>query len=81
MKQENIQEFDITVSFNFNVNTTVEAETTEEAKKIAQKAFLKVVRDHLRDSNNINIKINNVHLITPEERTQLENDGVLKKRK
>lgn len=81
MKEETIQEFDITVSFNFHVDTTVEAETIDEAKKIARTAFMKVIKDHLRDANNINVKINNAHIITPEERIQLENDGIIERQK
>lgn len=79
--KEKIQEFDIEIKFRFDSNMTIEALNEKEALKIAQKHYMEIIRDHLRDKDNLNIKVKSKHTITAEERTKLENDGIIEPRK
>lgn len=79
--KEKVQEFDIDIRFHFDSSMTIEAETEKEALKIAQKHYMDIIRDHLRDKDNLNIKVKTRHIITEEEREKLENDGIIEPRK
>lgn len=75
--KEKVQEFDIEIKFHFDANMTIEAESDKEALRTAQKYYMDVIRDHLRDKNNLNIKVKSKHVITEEERTKLESNGII----
>lgn len=79
--KEKIQEFDIEIKFHFDSSMTIEALNEKEALKIAQKHYMEIIRDHLRDKDNLNIKVKSKHTITTEERTKLENEGIIEPRK
>lgn len=79
--KEKVQEFEISMDFHFPANMTIEAESEKEALKIAQKHYLEVIRDYLRDRDNLNIKVKSKHVITEEERTKLENEGIIEPHK
>lgn len=75
--KEKVQEFEISINFQFPANMTIEAENEKEALKIAQKHYLEIIRDHLRDKDNLNIRVQSKHTITAEEREKLEQDGII----
>lgn len=79
--KEKVQEFEISINFHFPANMTIEAENEKEALKIAQKHYFEVIRDHLRDKDNLNIKVKSKHVISEEERTKLESEGIIEPRK
>lgn len=79
--KEKVQEFDIEIKFHFDSNMTIEALTEKEALRIAQKHYMEIIRDYLRDRDNLNIKVKSKHTITAEERIKLENDGIIEPRK
>lgn len=75
--KEKIKEFEIKAHYNFNSNMTIEAASREEAEKIARKTLLQLCKDELKYQDNIIIDIIKEHVITPEERTNLESMGVI----
>lgn len=75
--KEKIQEFDIDINFKFLSQMTIEAESEKEALRLAQKRFMDIIKDHLRDKDNLNVRIKSVHTITPEERQKLEYDNII----
>ncbi len=75
--KEKMREFEVSINFNFQSEMTVEFEKEDEAIRFARKHFMDVLKDHLRDSNNLNIQIKESHVITPEERTKLEADHII----
>ena len=75
--KEKVQEFDIDIRFHFDSSMTIEATSEAEALKIAQRHYLEVVKDHLKDRGNLNIRVKSRHTITPEERVRLEQDGII----
>ena len=79
--KEKVQEFDIDIRFHFDSSMVIEATTEQEALKIAQKHYMDIIRDHLRDRSNLNIKVKSKHVITEEERAKLEADGIIEPRK
>ena len=79
--KEKVQEFDIEIKFHFDSSMTIEALNEKEALKIAQKHYMEIIRDHLRDKDNLNIRVKSKHTITTEERTKLENEGIIEPRK
>lgn len=79
--KEKVQEFDIDVRFHFDSNMVIEALNEKEALAMAQKYFINVVRDHLRDKNNLNITVKSKHVITEDERTKLEQEGIIEPKK
>lgn len=79
--KEKVQEFEVSVNFQFPASMTVEAENEKEALRIAQKHYMEVIRDHLRDKDNLNIHVESKHVITAEEREKLERDGIIEPKK
>lgn len=79
--KEKVQEFDIEIKFHFDANMTIEAESDKEALRLAQKYYIDIIRDHLKDKDNLNIKVKSKHIITEEERTKLESEGIIEPRK
>lgn len=79
--KEKVQEFEISINFQFPANMVIEAESEKEALKIAQKYYLEVIRDYLRDRDNLNIKVKSKHVISEEEREKLEAEGIIEPRK
>jgi uncharacterized protein with von Willebrand factor type A (vWA) domain len=77
--KEKVKEFEIKVHYHFNSNMTVEAVSREEAEKIARKTLLQLCKEEMKYQDNIVIDIIKEHVITPEERTNLENMGVIEK--
>ena len=75
--KEKMKEFDISLEFKFSGNLTVEFESEKEAVSFARKHFMDVLKDHLRDKDNLNIVVKEVHTITPEERATLERDHII----
>lgn len=79
--KEKVQEFDIEIRFHFDANMTIEAESDKEALRLAQKYYMDIIKDHLRDKDNLNIKVTSKHTITEEEREKLEKDKIIEPRK
>ena len=79
--KEKVQEFEIEAKFHFDARMTIEATSEKEALKLAQKHYIDIIRDHLRDRDNIGITIKAKHTITEEERAKLEHDGIIEPRK
>lgn len=77
--KEKVKEFEIKAHYHFNSNMTIEAASREEAEKIARKTLLQLCKDELKYQDNIIIDVIREHVITPEERTNLENMGVIEK--
>ena len=77
--KEKVKEFEIKAHYHFNSNMTVEAVSREEAEKIARKTLLQLCKEEMKCQDNIVIDIIKEHVITPEERTNLENMGVIEK--
>lgn len=77
--KEKVKEFEIKAHYHFNSNMTVEAASREEAEKIARKTLLQLCKEEMKCQDNIVIDIIKEHVITPEERTNLENMGVIEK--
>jgi hypothetical protein len=75
--KEKIKEFEIKAHYNFISNMTIEAASREEAEKIARKTLLQLCKDELKYQDNIIIDVVKEHVITPEERTNLESMGVI----
>ena len=75
--KEKVKEFEIKAHYHFNSNMTVEAASREEAEKIARKTLLQLCKDELKYQDNIIIDVIKEHVITPEERTNLEQMGVV----
>ena len=75
--KEKVKEFEIKAHYNFLANMTIEAASREEAEKIARKTLLQLCKDELKYQDNIIIDIIKEHVITPEERTNLEQMGVI----
>lgn len=77
--KEKVKEFEIKAHYHFNSNMTIEAVSREEAEKIARKTLLQLCKDELKYQDNIIIDVIKEHVITPEERTNLESMGVIEK--
>ena len=77
--KEKVKEFEIKAHYHFNSNMTIEAASREEAEKIARKTLLQLCKDELKYQDNIIIDVIREHVITPEERINLENMGVIEK--
>ena len=77
--KEKVKEFEIKAHYHFNSNMTIEAASREEAEKIARKTLLQFCKEEMKYQDNIVIDIIKEHVITPEERTNLENMGVIEK--
>jgi uncharacterized protein with von Willebrand factor type A (vWA) domain len=77
--KEKVKEFEIKAHYHFNSNMTIEAASREEAEKIARKTLLQLCKEEMKYQDNIVIDIIKEHVITPEERTNLENMGVIEK--
>lgn len=77
--KEKVKEFEIKAHYHFNSNMTVEAASREEAEKIARKTLLQLCKEEMKCQDNIVIDIIKEHVITPEERINLENMGVIEK--
>jgi uncharacterized protein with von Willebrand factor type A (vWA) domain len=77
--KEKVKEFEIKAHYHFNSNMTIEAVSREEAEKIARKTLLQLCKEEMKYQDNIVIDIIKEHVITPEERTNLENMGVIEK--
>lgn len=77
--KEKVKEFEIKAHYHFNSNMTIEAASREEAEKIARKTLLQLCKEEMKCQDNIVIDIIKEHVITPEERTNLENMGVIEK--
>ena len=75
--KEKIKEFEIKAHYHFNSNMTIEAISREEAEKIARKTILQLCKEELKCQDNIIIDIIKEHVITPEERANLEQMGVI----
>jgi hypothetical protein len=75
--KEKIKEFEIKAHYHFNSNMVIEATSREEAEKIARKTLLQLCKDEMKYQDNIIIDIIKEHVITPEERTNLESMGVI----
>lgn len=75
--KEKVKEFEIKAHYNFLSNMTIEAVSREEAEKIARKTLLQLCKDGLKYQDNIIIDVIKEHVITPEERTNLEQMGVI----
>lgn len=77
--KEKVKEFEIKAHYHFNSNMTIEATSREEAEKIARKTLLQLCKEEMKYQDNIVIDIIKEHVITPEERVNLENMGVIEK--
>ena len=75
--KEKVKEFEIKAHYHFNSNMTIEAASREEAEKIARKTLLQLCKEEMKYQDNIVIDIIKEHIITPEERTNLEQMGVI----
>lgn len=75
--KEKVKEFEIKAHYHFNSNMTIEAASREEAEKIARKTLLQLCKDEMKYQDNIIIDVIKEHVITPEERTNLEQMGVI----
>lgn len=75
--KEKIKEFEIKAHYHFNSNMVIEAASREEAEKIARKTLLQLCKDEMKYQDNIIIDVIKEHVITPEERTNLESMGVI----
>jgi hypothetical protein len=75
--KEKVKEFEIKAHYNFLANMTIEAVSREEAEKIARKTLLQLCKDELKYQDNIIIDVIKEHVITSEERTNLEQMGVI----
>lgn len=75
--KEKIHEYDIKAFFRFDSSLVIEAINEKEAEKIARQTLLKLCKDQLSDKNNICIEFIKEHIITQEERTNLEKSGII----
>lgn len=79
--KEKVKEFEISINFSVVSNMTIEAESEKEALRIAQKYYTEYIKDHIKDKENLNIKIKDMHTITPLEREVLEKDNIIESKK
>jgi hypothetical protein len=75
--KEKVKEFEIKAHYHFNSNMIIEAVSREEAEKIARKTLLQLCKDEMKYQDNIIIDVVKEHVITPEERVNLEQMGVI----